>query len=168
MPDVELFGGDFQDLSEDFFEFVEPETEQIEGEVVELEDVEEDCAPVRVAPDPGAPTKADRDMHRVDHLPYRCWCEDCVKGRGTGDQHKSDTKTTVPTIYFDYLLVTKEGLKRRGEVAEHAETLLKRLVVKDSLSKMISAHVVSVNGAGSDSYATEKLKGDIAWLDAVA
>ena len=23
---------------------------------------------------------------RIDHLPYRCWCEHCARGRGTGEQ----------------------------------------------------------------------------------
>ena len=39
---------------------------QSEGEILELEDTEEDCAPRRVAVDPGAPTAEQVEHHRVD------------------------------------------------------------------------------------------------------
>lgn len=136
---------------------------QGEGEVVELEDAEEECAARRVAADPGAPTAEEVEEHEVDHLPYRCWCEACVRGRGTGDQHRAGPESRVPVISFDYLLVTKAGVKLRGE-AQPGEVLLKILVVKDSMSKAISAHAVSCKGIGADGYAVEKLKRDILWL----
>ena len=41
-------------------------------------EVEEDCEPKKIAPDPGMPTQAEVDEHDVDHYPYRSWCEDCV------------------------------------------------------------------------------------------
>ena len=42
--------------------------------------------------------------------------------------------------------------------------IMKILVVKDSMSKYIGAHVVANKGVGADRYAVEKLRGDIAWL----
>ena len=48
---------------------------------------EEEFAPKIVAKDPGSPTQAEIDEHNVDHFPYRAWCECCVAGRGTGEQH---------------------------------------------------------------------------------
>ncbi len=56
-------------------------------EIIELSEGEDDCAPKIVAPDPGAPSAEEREEHRVGHFPYRCWCEHCVQGRGTGEQH---------------------------------------------------------------------------------
>ena len=50
--------------------------ESLDGQVVELE--EEDCAPTNVARGPGRPSAEDVEEHRVDHYPYRCWCEHCV------------------------------------------------------------------------------------------
>ena len=44
------------------------------------------------------------------------------------------------------------------------EIIAKILVVKDSKSKFINAHVVPVKGIGSDRYAVEKLRRDIVWL----
>ncbi len=71
--DVEVLDFDADDVQD-----VMPEAE---GEVIEAED-DEDCAPRRVAPDPGAPSQQDIDDHEVDHMPYRCWCPACVEGRG--------------------------------------------------------------------------------------
>ena len=51
-----------------------------EGDIIELSDEEEECAPRRVAPDPGDPTSDEREDHNVDHLPFRSWCDACVEG----------------------------------------------------------------------------------------
>ena len=129
-----------------------------------MEDEEEDCAPRRVAPDPGAPTAEEMEEHRIDHFPYRSWCEHCVAGRGTGEQHRSGPEGSLPTVACDYLLVTKKGIFTRDEVIERSSILMKILVVKDDKSKYIGAHVVPVKGAGDDRYAAEKMRGDIQWM----
>lgn len=135
-----------------------------EGELVELEaDAEEDCAPRRTAPDPGQPTAEQVAEHRIDHLPYRSWCEQCVMGRGTGEPHKRGPEGSIPVIAFDYLIVTRSGVFAKQQDA-HGEVILKILVVKDSMSRYIGAHVVSVKGVGADRYATEKLRNDVLWL----
>ena len=139
------------------------ELPEADGEVIEAEESEDDCAPKRTAPDPGAPTQQQIDDHEIDHVPYRCWCEACVAGRGIGDQHRAGPESTVPVISFDYLLVTKKGIKLKGQ-AQPGEVLLKILVVKDSMSKVISAHVVRSKGVEDDGYAVEKLKRDILWF----
>ena len=66
--------------------------ENEEGGTMELEDEEEDCAPVRIAPEPGDPTVEEVEEHRTTHLPYRNWCADCVMGRGSGEQHRAGHK----------------------------------------------------------------------------
>ena len=141
-------------------------SEEAAGEVVEIteQEAEEECEPVRIAPDPGAPTKEEVEKHRSEgHCPYRCWCEWCVQGRGVGEHHKTGPEGAIPVISFDYLVVTRKGVFLKGAV-EESKVVLKILVVKDSQSKFIGAHVVSTKGAGADRYAVEKLRGDIAWL----
>ena len=88
-------------------------------EAMVLDDVEdeEECAPVRLAPDPGEPTAEEVESHRTTHLPYRSWCEDCVKGRGSGEQHRSGPAGRVPVISCDYLLVTGRGIFSKDELA---------------------------------------------------
>jgi len=134
-----------------------------EGEIIEVSDGEEECAPRRVAPEPGDPTPEEREDHNVDHLPYRCWCDACVKGRGVGEHLRSGVASSVPVIGFDYLIITKSGVYLEGEAGSE-EALSRILVCNDFMSKYILALAVSVKGAGFDRYAMEKLKNDIAWL----
>ena len=64
---------------------------------------------------------------------------------------------------FYYILVPKKGIKLSGQ-AEPGDVLLKILVLKDCMSKVISAHVVKSEGVDHDGYPVEKLKRDILWL----
>ena len=36
---------------------------------------------------PWMPTRAEREKHAITHLPFRSWCEHCVKGRGEEMRH---------------------------------------------------------------------------------
>ena len=152
--DVEVL--DFEDEGNESAD----ELPEVSGGAIVAEESEDDCAPERTAPDPGAPTQQQIDGHEIDHVPYRSWCEACVAGRGIGDQHRAGPESTVPVIRFDYLLVTKKGIKLKDQV-QPGEVLLKVLVVKDSMSKVISAHVVKSKGVEDDGYAVAKLKRDI-------
>ena len=86
-----------------------------------------------------------------------------MRGRGIGEHHKQGPKSRIPIVASDYLLVTKKGIFSNDAV-EESKVVLKILVAKDSMSRYIGAHVVSTKGVGSDRYAVEKLRGDIAWL----
>ena len=136
---------------------------EAEGEIIEAYD-DEDCAPRRVAPDPGSPSQQQIDDHEVDHMPYRSWCPARVGGRGIGDQHKAGPEGRVPIVSFDYLLVTKTGVKQQGQLLPGDVVLLKILVVKDSKGKVTSAHVVKCKGVDDNGYAVEKLTRDILWF----
>ena len=47
-------------------------------EVIESEETE----PQRTLSTPVMPSKSDMEQHRIDHLPYRDWCPECVDGFG--------------------------------------------------------------------------------------
>ncbi len=138
-------------------------------EIIELDEEEQDCEPKFSAPDPGCPTQKQIELHREDHTPYRCWCEHCVKGRGVGEHHTSSPESTVPIVSFDYLIVTRRWtvVHRNGagkhEVPER-DILLKILVVKDSFSRAIFAHVVPQKGVGEHRFAADRLRNDILWM----
>ena len=67
----------------------------------------EDAAPKKVAADPGKPLQQEIDEHEVDHHPFRSWCEECVKGRGTGEPHRAAAGDRSAIFSFDYLYLTK-------------------------------------------------------------
>ncbi len=131
------------------------------GDVEEIADseAEQELAPKRVSPDPGRPTQSEIDDHNVDHLPFRCWCEECMKGRGTGEQHRRGVCSAIPIIAFDYLFITDRGVMRRDELeeGEKQKAWLKIFVVKDLKSKVVFAHVVPQKGIDADGYAVVRL-----------
>ena len=44
--------------------------------------------------DPRLPSQEDIDLHMMTHLPYRNWCEHCVKGRAKEMNHQKVTENT--------------------------------------------------------------------------
>ena len=128
----------------------------------------EDVAEKTAAPIPYSPSQEEMDEHSVDHLPFRNWCPHCVAGRAVGEPHRSkpEDKRHQSVLTFDYLFITKgsDGSRRvdtRGEAGDR-EVLLKILVVKDTGTKTIFAHVVDAKGA--DARAVKCLVDDIKWL----
>ena len=58
----------------------------------DAEEQPQECVAPRILPDPGQPTQKQIDDHRIDHLPSRSWCPECVAGRATGEQHHPRTE----------------------------------------------------------------------------
>ena len=119
----------------------------------ESDDGEQDCGPKQVVPDPGAPTQSEIDDHNVDHLPYRSWCECCIKGKASGEPHRRiAVESKMPIIAFDYMFVLKEKIAMRHELSEEEleRVQVKVLVVKDTLSRTLFAHVVKRKGVEED------------------
>ena len=87
---------------EDLFGREEAQGRVIDGKDESPEDeMQEDLAPKRISPDPGRPTEQEVSEHNVDHMPFRSWCEFCVKGRATGEQHRESGGSSIPIIAFD-------------------------------------------------------------------
>ena len=42
---------------------------------------------------PLEPTQQERELHNLTHLPYRSWCEICVKAKGPKKLHPEETWT---------------------------------------------------------------------------
>ena len=43
---------------------------------------------------PGQPTKAEREHHYLTHIPFRSWCQHCVRGRGKSAHHLKQSVIT--------------------------------------------------------------------------
>ena len=79
-----------------------------QGETVE--NAEEGVVP-KVVPSPGMPSARDRAIHDITHIPYRSWCDHCVRGRGRNRQHKmcgAYGSSTVSRIHMDYCFFTEK------------------------------------------------------------
>ena len=87
-----------------------------------------------------SPTKGELEEHRVNHLPFRSWCRECVAGRAKDWGHRAREELPedgVPEIHMDYCFLRN----REGE--NYAATL----VGKDASTGLRFAHVVPRKGA---------------------
>ena len=55
--------------------------------------------------DPNEPTEQQRAQHNLTHLPYRSWCEHCVRAKGKERQSKRNTDRQL-VIQIDYSFAT--------------------------------------------------------------
>ena len=119
-PDL-VAGGGGGEIQEDL-EVASPSDEALEDRVQE-------AAVPKAARDPGQPSKADREMHKLTHCPYRSWCEHCVRGQAVGQPHRSVpeelAKSDVPRVIIDYAFLqedmTKEVEAEEGKKEDDAE-----------------------------------------------
>ena len=71
--------------------------------VVEQETHDKAAREAKALPRPNEPT--ERAQHNLTHLPYRSWCEHCVRAKGKERQSKRNTDRQ-PVIQVDYSFVT--------------------------------------------------------------
>ena len=133
---------------------------EIDGEGEGLKDDDLLCAPCgdeeealvpAILPAVYQPTHSEYLDHCVTHYPFRAWCKHCLEGRGRElghEAHRGDKDVRAsPVIAFDYCflsdkgeIVSQEGFEAAGDGAA------KVLVIRDSRSKSVFAHVVPSKG----------------------
>ena len=123
------------------------EADAASGEWIEISDDEDEdveVAKIPIAPSPTMPSAAEVEEHRITHIPYRCWCRDCVMGRGLGEQRGRNTGRShdVPRLGIDYWYITSGGLMKRDEMPEFPTTTegdraLEQARVDDKIMKCI-------------------------------
>jgi len=66
--------------------------------------------------DPRQPSEEERRTHNLTHLPYRNWCEHCVKGRGREADHKQLKSQPEEGGCMNYILITCSWAPRTSQV----------------------------------------------------
>lgn len=128
---------------------------------------EEEARPAKAMNRQSMPTQAEIDRHRIDHVPYRSWCPECVEGFGRERaHHRSDLEgRSIPLFSCDYMYITQNGVFARDELPEEERTAAVRVLVgKCSATQCLFAHAVPQKGVDEDGYVVEELKKDIMWL----
>eukprot|EP00971_Amphidinium_carterae_P350640 6491661-Amphidinium_carterae.1 len=67
----------------------------------------EAAPPVSVAT-PQEPSAAERELHHLTHIPFRSWCEICVRSKARGTYHKGNLKSKS-IIQIDYTFLKNQG-----------------------------------------------------------
>ena len=129
----------------------------------------EEAVPPKLLPTPVAPSKSERDAHRVTHCPYRSWCDDCREGCGLEMAHRrcDQESRRLPIIGFDYMFVGKRRVYLKGEGFADGDTLesmLTVLVVRCHKSRALFAHPVPKKGVDDKGFIVESMVKDIMWL----
>ena len=101
--------------------------------------------------DPKKPKKEEVEEHWKTHLPFRNWCEVCVRGRGKEEAHrKSEEERGLPEVHIDFCFL--------GAEHEPGEALT-ILIVKERATKMAMATVVPSKSTGC--FVSERV---VAWM----
>ena len=85
--------------------------------------IREEALPSKGVRGPVAPSRAEREEHERTHIPYRDWCECCVRGRGQEDAHRQSSNTgeyQVPQFGADYWFLGGGSTKQERDTAEGA------------------------------------------------
>ena len=151
------------------FEDEAPVEEEIKDDKIEAIDEEEEYECIPCLPAQYQPSRSEFLDHCVTHCPFRAWCPHCLEGRGRefGHSNQDGTKghSAGPVVSFDYAfisdnneVVTQAGFEAAGEGAA------KVLVVRDSRSKAVFAHVVPTKGIDEKGFSVDALVSDVKWL----
>ena len=86
----------------------------------EIQAPQEEVRPSAVMIRPEMPSQAEIDKHRIDHLPYRSWCPECVKGFGRERAHQAHSSEvrSIQLVPHDYMYLTRSGVFARNELPE--------------------------------------------------
>ena len=124
----------------------------------------EDVQPLKTLVTPELPSREVIEEHRIDHWPYRTWCDECNEGLGRERAHgRVDHKVAI--ISFDCAFMTKKGpIVDQGEEGWDDPESLKILVVKDSKSGSVFAHGVYRKGVDDKRFAVDIVVRDVVWL----
>jgi hypothetical protein len=92
---------------------------------------------------PMSPSAFEVEEHNRTHLPYRSWCQHCVRGWGQSRDHRklnSAKERIIPQVVMDYCFLGAEG----------DESTAPLLVVKDTSTRRIITIPVPSKGVSSD------------------
>ena len=135
-----------------------------EGEEI---NTDEDVEPIKTLPTPDLPTPAALEEHRVTHLPYRSWCDDCVEAMAREFGHKTAEQSgrRIPIIGFEYLAMSRRGFfERSGFEPIDGESVAKVLAIKDSMSNELMAHMVPQKGLDERRFVIDMVLDEIEWM----
>ena len=142
------------------------ETHEEDGIQAEVE--EEQAEVIASLPTPEKPTLSEYLDHCTTHYPYRSWCRHCVEGRGRefGHATRQQEPGRTPVISFDYAFIgdKDEKIENMEQYIAAGEGATKVLVIRDSKSKSLFAHVIPSKGLDEKGFVVDALVQDVKWL----
>ena len=91
----------------------------------EDEEQEEEHQKARAIASPDLPSRREVEDHNLTHIPFRCWCNHCTRGRGRSSAHKRRhhegeevEERSVTTYSIDHKYLTEEGNAEERDAGE--------------------------------------------------
>ena len=115
---------------------------------------------------PRKPSQKEVDDHELSHVPYRDWCEPCIRGQAKDAHHRTVTgelaESSVVRVSMDYCFVKEDVVEKDNE---HEETTIARmamtvLVMMDTLCSSIWSYAVKSKGM-AEKWVAEQMAEDI-------
>ena len=96
----------------------------------------------------------------MTHVPFRAWCRHYLESHAGAKDPRA-----AAVVSFDYAFLSDHGeITTDDEFAAAGDGAVKMLVVRDSRSKAVFAHVVPQKGLNEKGYAVNALVEDVKWL----
>ena len=122
---------------------------------------EEESQQPRAARDPGQPTAAMIAEHNLTHIPYRPWCEWCVRGKAKRRPSRrlcgAYAQCSHARVRMDYAYLTEnvedvseEDVGDKGVSVQKAESSATMLVMQESQCQSVWAYLVEHKGSRED------------------
>ena len=133
------------------------DSDAVQGPGDDGEDQEEAQQP-RAVRDPGQPTQAMIDEHDLTHIPYRPWCDACVRGKAKRKPSRTISgaysESQCARVRMDYAYLTEnveavveDDVGESGSSVAKAESSLTILVMQESQCKSVWAYAVEHKGS---------------------
>ena len=124
----EADGAEAEEVTEEDKAPVEGKEEaEVEGEDAECQECDPKNTDKKVR-SPGTPSAEERALHELTHWPFRSWCDACVRGRATGQQHRSMVgeyaESNVARVLMDYGFLHEEEAVTETEHGRETESKL--------------------------------------------
>ena len=94
----------------------DPDQADDQDQQVEMQEEEDEGQEAKVRKTPKGPTQKEREEHEATHIPYRDWCQHCVRGRAINKPHRAAKdeeeeakERKVPKVSMDYFFIGQEG-----------------------------------------------------------
>ena len=119
-------------------------------EAIGEDDEEEGGANWKKFQDPKLPSSDEQRLHNITPVPYRSWCDHCVKGKAKRASHtkQEEKERTMPEVHVDYCFM--------GTNEDDKEKLLTILVAKERDSGMMMSTIVPKKGSTGE-FAAKRL-----------
>ena len=147
-------------------EKMDKDKEETDNDEMGDEEQEEEHQKARAVASPDLPSRREAEDHNLTHIPFRSWCNRCLRGRGRRSAHKRrHTKGEVTTCSLDYMYLTEEGKEDEIDAEEgtaRGSTTLRRPIIVgvDRKTGGVHAHQVQCKGSG-DPWIATRIAADI-------